>query len=131
MPHSPTASSDGWMHLHSTLWMALLAIVVAAFYRRIFGATWTAGLAAILYAIDDGHGFTVGWLANRCSVMATTFGIAALVAHDRWRRNAWRPGAVLGPLALVAALLSSEEAVGLCGMLAAYTIAIDDGRRRL
>ena len=42
-----------WMHLDSVLWMALLAAVVAAFYRQMFGATWIAGLAAILYAVDE------------------------------------------------------------------------------
>jgi len=119
-----------WMHLHSILWMVALAIVVAAFYRRMFGATWIAGLATILYAIDDGHGFTVGWLANRCSLMATTFGILALIAHDRWRRDGWRLGVLVGPGALGATLLSSEEGIAICGMLAAYAFVLDDGRRR-
>ena len=31
---------------------------------------WVAGLAALIYAIDDGHGFAVGWLANRCASWA-------------------------------------------------------------
>lgn len=119
-----------WMHLHSVLWMAALALVVAALYRRIFGPTWVAGLAALLYAVNDGHGFTVGWLANRCSLMAATFGILALLTHDRWRRDGWRPGAVLGPLAFAATLLSSEEGMAVCGLFAAYAFVIDGGRRR-
>jgi hypothetical protein len=114
-----------WMHLHSVLWMALLAAVVAAFYRQMFGATWIAGLAAILYAVDDGHGFTVGWLANRCTVIATTLGILAVLAHDQWRRRGWKPGMILAPIAFAATLLTSEEAIAICGMIAAYTVAIE------
>ena len=121
---------EGWMHLHSALWMAMLAVVVAALYRRMFGATWVAGLAALLYAINDGHGFTVGWLANRCSLMAAMFGIVALWAHDRLRRDGWRPGAVLGPLAFAAMLLSSEEGMAVCGLFAAYAFVVDQDRRR-
>jgi hypothetical protein len=121
---------EGWMHLHSVLWMAALALVVAALYRRMFGATWVAGLAAVLYAINDGHGFTAGWIANRCSLMAAAFGIAALLAHDRWRRDHWRPGAVLAPLAFAATVLASEEGLAICGLFAAYAIVIDRGPRR-
>lgn len=121
---------EGWMHLHSVLWMAALAALVGVLYRRIFGASWLAGLAVLLYAIDDGHGFTVGWLANRCSLMAAAFGMAAVLAHDRLRRDRWRPGAVLGPLALAATLLSSEEGMAVCGVLAAYALVLDRGPRR-
>ena len=69
-------------------------------------------------------------LANRCSLMAAAFGIAAVLAHDRLRRDGWRPGAVLGPLALAATLLSSEEGLAVAGLLAAYAIVLDRGPRR-
>ena len=83
------------MHLHSVLWMAALAALVTVLYRRLLAPAWVAGLAAIFYAIDHGHGFTVGWLANRCMLMAAVFAVLCLIAHDRWRRDGWRPGAVL------------------------------------
>ncbi|HEX7839172.1 MAG TPA: hypothetical protein VF469_16960 [Kofleriaceae bacterium] len=122
---------EAWMHLHSVLWMAALALVVGVLYRRVIGAGWVAGLAALLYAINDGHGFTVGWVSNRCSLMAATFGILALIAHDQWRRDGWRPGAVLGPLALAATVLSSEEGMAVCGLLGAYALVLDLRPRRL
>ncbi|MCA1662772.1 MAG: hypothetical protein LC659_00595, partial [Myxococcales bacterium] len=55
-PRSPAA-----MHVHSLLWFALALIAVAAFYRRFFaafggGGAWAAGLAILLYAVDDAHG---------------------------------------------------------------------------
>jgi hypothetical protein len=115
-----------WMHLHNVLWLAALVLVVAAFYRRMFGATWVAGLAAILYAIDDGHGFSVGWVANRCTLMATTLAIATLIVHDRWRRDRWRLGAVLAPLGLALTLLASEEGIAACGLIGAYTLVLDE-----
>ena len=62
--------------------------------------------------------------------MAGVFGFAALIAHDRWRRDGWRPGAWLAPLALLAALLSKEEAVCALGYLAAYAIFLEPGRWR-
>jgi hypothetical protein len=49
---------EAWMHLHSVLWMAALAALVGALYRRVVGAAWIAGLATLLYAVNDGHGFT-------------------------------------------------------------------------
>lgn len=113
-----------WMHLHSVLWMAALAAAVALLYRRMFGATWIAGLAAVLYAIDDGHGFAVGWLSNRGAVMGACFAVLALVAHDRGCRDRWRPGTVLGPLSLALALVCSEQMVAIAGYLVAYEIVL-------
>jgi hypothetical protein len=125
-PHGGT----GWMHLHSVAWYALLAALVALLYRRMFGATWVAGLAAILYAIDDGHGFTVGWLANRCGLMGAVFAVITLYLHDRWRRDNWRAGAILGPLALATTLFASEEGIAVCGVLGAYMLVLDRGTWR-
>ena len=106
------------MHLHSVLWMAALAAVVALLYRRIIGrlsaasgAMWIAGLAAVLYAIDDAHGFAVGWLANRCGIQGAVFAVLALIAHDRWRRDAWRLDAASGAARVVVALLCSEQMI--------------------
>ena len=121
------------MHLHSVLWMAALAALVTVLYRRLLTPAWVAGLAAVFYAIDHGHGFTVGWLANRCMLMAGVFAVLCLIAHDRWRRDGWRPGAVLAPLALAIALLSSEESVAIAGYLVAHAVFLDrgNGRRRM
>jgi len=121
------------MHLHSVLWMAALAALVAVLYRRLLAPPWLAGLAALFYAVDHGHGFTVGWLANRCMLMAAVFAVLCLIAHDRWRRDAWRPGAALAPLALALALLSSEESIAIAGYLVAHAAFLDraPGRRRV
>src|SRR5678815_1800306 len=105
--------------------MAALAAVVALLYRRFIGgmssatnAMWIAGLAAVLYAIDDSHGFAVGWLANRCGIQGAFFAVLALLAHHRCDSLSPR----LGPAALLIALLCSEQMVAAGGFLFAYAL---------
>ena len=91
--------SPALMHAHSLLWLGAAVALTAAFYRRMFGATWVAGVAALLFAVDDARGATVGFIANRNVLVAATFGVSALIAHDRWRRDGSRPAALAGPAA--------------------------------
>lgn len=118
------------MHAHSLLWLGAAAAVAAVLYRRMLGATWVAAAAALLFALDDARGATVGFLANRNVLVAATFGIAALIFHDRWRRDGSRIAACLAPLLLLAALFSKEEGIGTCAYLVAYGLFIDPGRWR-
>lgn len=113
------------MHLESVAIYGVLVALVAALYRRLLPAP-IAVLAALLYAIDDAHGYPVGWLANRNSLLATAFGVTAWLLHDRWRRDRWRAGAVLGPLAFLASLLSAEFGVGALGYLVAHALFLDE-----
>lgn len=119
------------MHLHSLLWLGAVVAVAAFCYRRLSGSPAEAGLAALLYAVEDGHALPAAWLANRNALLAACFGLLALAAHDRWRRDGWRPGAWWGPVCLALALLSGELALGILGYLAAYALLLDPaGRRR-
>ena len=129
-------NSPALMHAESLLWFALTVAAVALLYRRLLRPlhpAWVAGLAALLYALDPGHGVPVAWIANRNAVLATLFGSLALLAHDRWRRDGWLPGAVWSALGLALALLSGETALGGAAYLAAYAFTIESGglRRRL
>jgi len=117
------------MHLHSILWYAGAVAVVALLYRRLMGATVAAGLAAVLYAVDDAHGMVVGFLSNRSDLPAVVFGVLCLIAHDRWRRRRWRLGAGLGPVLLLVSLLFKEAAIATCAYLAAYELFLRHGRR--
>lgn len=125
----------GWpwlMHVQSLAWFALLIWAVAVLYRRMMAPTlaaWVAALAALLFTIDDAHAMPVVWVANRNTLIAAFFGVLALIAHDRWRRDGWRPGAVLAPLALLVALLSKEAAVCAGAYLLGYALFIEQGRR--
>lgn len=121
------------MHLVSALAYAAVVALVGHLHRRWLGATATAGLATLLFAIDAAHGQTVGWLATRNTILATGLGFAALWAHDRWRREGWRPGRGLGPLLLLGALLAAEAGLAAGGYLLAHALLLDRGswRQRL
>ncbi len=123
----------GPMHLESVLLYAMVVVLAGAVYRRLLGVGSFVGWATLLFAIDDTHARTVGWIANRSLVLATGFGLAALLAHDHWRRDGWRPGAVVGPVLLLGALASAEAGLTMLGYLVAYALCLDRGswRRRL
>ena len=116
------------MHAHSIVLYGVLAMVVAFLYRRFATIGWAAGLAAILYVIDDAHGTTVGWLANRNAILAALFGVLVLIVHDKWRREGWRAGMALGPVFLSLSLLSAEAGIATCAYLGAYALCIDRDR---
>ena len=109
-----------WMHAHSLLWLAGTVFIVALLYRRFEARAWVAGLAALVFAMDDVHSIPAGWISNRSTVVATFFVALALFAHDRWRRDGWRAGAVLAPLALAFGLVSGEIALGMLGYFVAH-----------
>lgn len=124
------------MHLHSLFWFGALLAVAAVFYRRLMGTRLPASaavLAALLFTVDDAHARSVGWLADRGTLLGAVFGILAITAYDRWRRDAWRPGAWLAPIALAVALFSKETAIATAAYLLAYAVFLEGGswRRRL
>ncbi|AUX44425.1 uncharacterized protein SOCE26_058890 [Sorangium cellulosum] len=115
------------MHAENIALFAILALLAAAIYRRALGATTCAGLAALMFAIDDAHAFGVTWIANRNALWAAVFGFAALWAHDRWRRDGWAPGAALGPAAYALGMLSAEAAAATLAYLFAHAVWLDRG----
>ena len=117
--------SPALMHLQSLLWLGGLVAVVAGLYQRLFDRRMVAGLAAILFAVDDGHGAVVGFIANRNVLIAAFFGVLALVAHDQWRRRNGRIAGLMAPLLLAMGLFAKEEGIGACAYLAAYGLLLD------
>ncbi|MDX1997075.1 MAG: hypothetical protein SF066_05095 [Thermoanaerobaculia bacterium] len=125
-PNSPVL-----MHLHSLLWLGAGVWVAGGFYRRLLGVGWAAGLAALFFALDDSHGLPAGWIANRNALVAFLFGLLAVLAHDRWRREGWRLGAWAAPVLLGLGLFAGETAVGAVAFLGAYALFFDEaGARR-
>lgn len=112
------------MHAESLALYAALIAVAAAFYRRLL-PSGVAMLAALLYAIDDGHGIPVGWLANRNALVAALFGFAAVLFYDRGRRDGDRAAARLGPLAFALSLLAGEGGVACLAYLGAHAVTLD------
>jgi hypothetical protein len=114
------------MHVHSVLWFALACVLAGLLYRRLMMPAWAAGLAALLYALDDARGLSVGWLSGRNALLTTLFGFLVLLCHDRWRRDHWRVGPYLAVGALSMGLLSGEAALSVGGYLFAYALLVDD-----
>lgn len=121
------------MHLQSLLWYGGACWLAALIYRRLMGREIAAGLAALLFAVDSLHIGSVAWLANRNILIALAFGLLCLLAHDRWRRDGWRPGAWIGPLMLLLALLAAEASMAIGAYLFAYLLFVDPApwRQRL
>jgi hypothetical protein len=113
------------MHLVSLAWLAAMVVVAALLYRRLLGAGWVAGLAAVLFTLDPGHALSAGWVAARNAVLAGFFGLAAVYAHDRWRRDGERWASVAAPLLLAASLASGESGVATLALLVAHALAFD------
>ena len=113
------------MHVQSLLWFAGAIVAAALFYRRLLLPAWVAGLASLLFAVDDAHGMPAVWLANRNASIGVLFGLLALIAHDRWRRDGWHPGAFVAPLALILGLLAGEITLAAGGYLLAYALFLD------
>lgn len=70
--------SPALMHAQNLFWYALLIAAVALLYRRFCDPLWVAGLAAVVFAVDDAHGQAVGWIANRSAIIAALFAVLAL-----------------------------------------------------
>jgi hypothetical protein len=122
-------ASPRLMYLHSVAWFALMVGAAARCYRTLESSAWLAGLAGLLFALDDTHAASVAWLSNRNALIATTFGILAIAAHDRARRQGHRPSAALAPLYLLLALIAGEFGVAVLGYLVAHALWLDEAPR--
>lgn len=133
LDHQLWPKSPALMHIHSLAWYGALLLVVARVYRRFSARAFSlgfAGLALLLYGIDDAHAMSVGWLANRAALIALTFGFGALLSHDSWRSTG-RKRHLFGALSLMAlALCFGEAAFQALAYLVAYAFFFDSRPRR-
>lgn len=116
------------MHLHSLFWYGAVVVTAAVFFRRMFGASCVAGLAALLFAVDDAHALPAVWIANRNALLGVFFGLMTLILHDRWRSEGSWLCALLAPLMFLVGLLSKESTVAIAAYAFAYSLFLDRGR---
>ena len=118
------------MHLHSLLWLASAVLVAALLYREVLGATWVAGLAALMYALDGAHAVPAAYLANRNALIACCFGFLSVLAFVRWRKNGSAMTRWLSVLMLALALSAGEMGLATVAYLFSYALIVDrDGIR--
>jgi hypothetical protein len=113
------------MHAQSILWYGLLVLCAALLYRRFATTAVVAAVAALLFAFDGTHATPVGFLANRNALIAATFGVLALLAHDRYRRDNSKPALIWAVALLAASLLSAEAGIATAAYLASYALFLD------
>lgn len=114
------------MHAHSLVWYGVLLLVLARVYRTLEPhAPLLAAFALLLYAVDDAHGATVGWVSNRNALIATALALPALSAHHRAASQQWRAGSWLAALWFMLGLCAGEAAIGIFGYLLAYAVCLD------
>jgi hypothetical protein len=115
------------MHLHSLLWLAAAVLAAAVLYREVLGATWIAGLAALMYALDGAHAVPAAYLADRNALLAACFGFFSILAFARWRRHEKGSQGWLSALMLALALSAGEMGLATAAYLFAYALTLDRG----
>jgi hypothetical protein len=114
------------MHLHSLVWFASLLLVVAHVYRTLAQSERAvAVLAFALFALDEAHGMTVGWIANRNALIAAALALPAVSAHHRFAVHGFRPGRLLGPACFALGLSAGETALSVFGYVLAHAATLD------
>ena len=126
-------ASIALMHVQNVLWYGGVCFAAAVLYRRLMGSIALGGLAAFLFTVDIVHLGSVAWVANRNVLLSALFGLLALLAHDRWRREGRRCAAFVAPAWLALSVFSAEAGAATGAYLAAYALCLDRGslRRRL
>jgi len=126
-------SSPVAMHAHNLIWLAAVVFLVTVLYRRLNGPAWMAGLAGLLFVLDDFTYFPAMWIANRNIFLSLFFGILCVLWHHRWRQSGSLWSGVASVVFLACSLLSAEAGVATCAYLFAYALTIEEGsfKRRL
>lgn len=113
------------MHAQSILWYGLLIVAASILYRSIMGFGFAAGVATILYAIDDAHGPPIAFLANRNALLAAVFGTFALIAYVRSVRERSQSFGAFACVLFIASLLSGEAGVATLAYMASHVLFLD------
>jgi hypothetical protein len=108
-------------HLHSLVWWSALTIAVGLLWRRAV-PLHVGALALALFALDEGHGALIAWIANRNASTSILFGTLALLAYVAWREGRLRHGQWLAAVSFMLALLFGEHALTMLGYFVAYAL---------
>ena len=115
-------------HAHAVLWYGAFITVVGVFYRRAL-APATALLALVMFAVDECHAASVGWLAARYALLAAVFSTLALYGYWRYRTEGRRADLGLAFVAYAVSLGCGESALGVPCYLFAFELFATDARR--
>src|SRR5262249_47309214 len=115
------------MHAHNLLWLAALVLVITRLYRHAMPPLIGA-FAALLFGIDATHGFEVGYLCNRHTLITGVFGVSCLDQYLRYRIRGERRAAFLAAALYVVALLTGEAALAIGAYVFAHATLADEDK---
>jgi Tfp pilus assembly protein PilF len=94
--------NPGLHHLSSVFIHVLNVVLLFGVLRRMTGSLWRSALVAALFAVHPLNVDSVAWIAERKSVLSTTFWLLAIIAYVRYARrpSQARYAAVFGLCAL-------------------------------
>lgn len=122
IPHAP------WlMALQNVLIYGLSCLLAARIYQRVLPSGRVAALAGLLFAIDEAHAVSVGWISGRNTLLSLLFALCAL--HFRLRaEEEWRARFTLfSSLPVALALLSAEAGTWSVLLLLAHACTLAGG----
>lgn len=116
------------MRLINALIYGVCVALAAGLYRRLAPSISVAGLAGLLFALDDGHAFSAGWISGRNTLLALLFALLALALHvrarERGRANLYYAASCVS---VALALASAEAGVWSLALLVSYALALETG----
>jgi hypothetical protein len=118
------------MHAHNIAWFAAIVFLITIVYRKLMGAGWVAGFAALLFLLDVNTYFPVAFVANRGFMLSLFFGLLCLYEHHQWRSAKSRSGLVLSAVFLALSLLTDEGGASTLAFIFAYALVREPGSLR-
>lgn len=115
------------MHAHNIAWFAALVFALTVVYRKLMGANWVAGLAALLFLLDANTYLPVAFVANRGYLIALFFGLLFLYEHIQWRVTKSCAAMWLSALFLALSILGEESGVSMFAFILAYALVLETG----
>lgn len=116
-------------HAHSLAWGLLLLLSQGLLLRRVFPGRIGA-VALLICTLSTIPSVPVLWIVNRYSLVACAAAVLGLLAHLRWREDAWRPGRPLSILGIVFSLAGGEISFSILAFFFAYELTAAPGGRR-
>ncbi|MFN8179304.1 MAG: tetratricopeptide repeat protein [bacterium] len=104
------AASPARSHAANVLLVGALVVAVWALLRRIASPA-AAAAGTLLFAVHPVHVEPFAWVAGRAEILAAIFACVSLAALSDFARAGGRGRALAGALALLAGILSKENAV--------------------
>lgn len=117
-------------HVHSMLWLALLALAAGRFFRALLPREGSARVALVALLTSAPLAFDLGWLCNRCAIMSCALGLLTLDRMARWCSGGARRDLAAGVALWLLALGAGEYAFAVLPLAASLVFRADAGDAR-